>query len=156
MKIRIIAVGRNVNGSEYDLVSDYLRRATVVGKSIGVNKIEIIEIDDRKQKFSNELGKYVFKKRDALSKMISLDSKGDLLTSESFSKIFKYYMIDKVKEISFIIGGPDGLPINILQNVDLSVSFGRMTYPHLLLRVMLLEQIYRATTILSRHPYHRS
>jgi len=156
LKIRIIAVGRNGSGPEYDLTTDYMRRATITGKSIGVNKIEIIEIDDRKQKSFNELGKFLLKKRETLKKMISLDVRGKLLTSESFAELFSSCANEKLNEICFFIGGPDGLPTEILQNVNLSVSFGRMTYPHQLLRAMLLEQIYRATTILSRHPYHRS
>ena len=119
MKIRIIAVGRNSNGPEYNLTTDYMRRATITGKSIGVNKIEIIEIDDRKQKSFNELEKFLFKKREIPKKMISLDVRGKLFTSESFAELFSSYVNEKVNEICFFIGGPDGLPDDILQNVNL-------------------------------------
>ena len=88
-------MGRNGSGPEYDLTTDYMRRAKITGKGIGVNKIEIIEIDDRKQKSFNELGKFLLKKRETLKKMISLDVRGELLTSESFAELFSSYANEK-------------------------------------------------------------
>ena len=88
-------MGRNSSGPEYDLTTDYMRRAKITGKGIGVNKIEIIEIDDRKQKSFNELGKFLLKKRETLKKMISLDVRGELLTSESFAELFSSYANEK-------------------------------------------------------------
>ena len=91
-----------------------------------------------------------------LTKIVSLDSEGDVLTSESFAELLQNLKNDNWKEVLFLIGGPDGIPDEFLMNNNLSISFGRFTYPHLLLRAMLLEQIYRATTILAKHPYHRA
>ncbi len=156
MKIKIVALGRNSNGPEYALVRDYLKRARTIGKGLGINEIEIIEIDDRKQKLPRELNSHLFKKWNSFIKIVPLDSEGDIFTSESFAELLSKLKDDNLKEVLFLIGGPDGIPDEFLINAKFSISFGRFTYPHLLVRAMLLEQIYRATTILTKHPYHRT
>ena len=156
MKIKIVALGRNIGGPEHALVKDYLKRARAIGKSLGINEIEIIELDDWKKKLINELNSQLLKKGNSFVKVISLDSEGDVLTSESFAALLRNLKSDNFKEVFFLIGGPDGIPAEVLINTNLSISFGRFTYPHLLVRAMLLEQIYRATTILAKHPYHRA
>ncbi len=156
MKIRIFAVGRSSKGPECELVKDYLRRAKSIGKTLGITEIEIIEIDGRKHKFLKVIESYTKKKGSTLIKLVSLDNKGNLLTSQSFAEVISHFISEQVTEVLMLIGGPNGLPADIKKKASLSVSFGRLTYPHLLFRVMLLEQIYRATTILSQHPYHKT
>ena len=159
MKIKVIAIGKKNKGPENLLVMKYLNRIQAFGKPLGFSEIQLVEVDDRK---NSSLKDYVAFIQETLNKnrqgirVVVLDSKGQLFTSESFSEILSEFVSERVKEIFFLIGGSNGIPKEILKFADILISFGRLTYPHLLMRVMLLEQIYRATTIIANHPYHRS
>jgi len=87
--------------------------------------------------------------------MIILDEKGENLKSEEFAELLKNIQIHHQGKVGFVVGGPDGLDDEVKTKAQKSLSFGRMTWPHLLVRVMLMEQLYRAQQILKNHPYHR-
>jgi 23S rRNA (pseudouridine1915-N3)-methyltransferase len=85
---------------------------------------------------------------------VLLDPRGETLDSNSFAKRLRGWN-DGGRDAAFVIGGPDGLAPTLSDQADLHFAFGTLTWPHQLVRIMLLEQIYRAITILSGHPYHR-
>jgi 23S rRNA (pseudouridine1915-N3)-methyltransferase len=87
--------------------------------------------------------------------VVALDKSGKSFSSRSFAQLFQDWINEKRKFITFVIGGPEGLDNTILSEVDLKLNMGDQTWPHLLVRCMLLEQIYRAQCILTNHPYHR-
>ncbi len=87
--------------------------------------------------------------------VITLDERGETLTSEAFSTLLKDVQLHHQGKITFVIGGAEGLPQAIKDKATQSLSFGRLTWPHLFVRVMLMEQLYRAQQILKGHPYHR-
>jgi 23S rRNA (pseudouridine1915-N3)-methyltransferase len=86
---------------------------------------------------------------------VILDEKGENLKSEEFAALLKNIQIHHQGKVAFVIGGPDGLSEDVKTKAEKSLSFGRSTWPHLLVRVMLMEQLYRARQILKSHPYHR-
>lgn len=87
--------------------------------------------------------------------LVALDARGKDLSSEAFAAIIERWQVDGRSRAAFVIGGPDGLAEVLRQRADLVIAFGRATWPHLLVRVMLAEQLFRTESILSNHPYHR-
>ena len=158
LKIKLIALGKTKNGPEHNLILDYLKRSKAVGRSYGINEIDIIDVDKRKVTSFKELEEilgYRLKGKGVNNQLVSLDSRGVLMSSLSFSRFITNLIQDGVYQLGFFIGGPDGIPPDVLKTCGTSISFGRFTYPHQLFKVMLLEQIYRATTIMAKHPYHK-
>ena len=88
--------------------------------------------------------------------VIALDREGKTLSSKAFAKRLGCWWNEDIGDIAFLIGGADGLRRDLVQTAQLVLSFGDMTWPHLLARAMLMEQLYRAHTILTGHPYHRA
>ena len=87
--------------------------------------------------------------------LILLDERGEDLASRSLAKHIERFRDNGLQSLCFVIGSADGLDPTLLEQADLRLAFGRATWPHRLMRVMLIEQLYRASTILSGHPYHR-
>ncbi|MGH1398324.1 MAG: 23S rRNA (pseudouridine(1915)-N(3))-methyltransferase RlmH [Alphaproteobacteria bacterium] len=143
MKIDIIAVGSLKKGALYDALQMYLKRM-----QWNVNIIEIKE----SQKNESEL---ILAKTNPSAKIIALDERGTSLPSLKFANKIKEFQNSGASHIQFIIGGADGLSDQIRTRANLLLSFGKQTWPHMLARVMLIEQIYRTQQILSGHPYHR-
>lgn len=142
---QIIAVGRMKKASSFaPAYTEYEKRLK--------GKLELIELDGQTQ--SDELRK-IKDKISLTSPLIVLDEKGKTLSSVAFSKKIADLQQIKPGKIQFVIGGADGLDDEIRQKADVVLSFGKLTWPHMLARVMLIEQIYRAGLILSNHPYHR-
>ncbi len=145
MKIEIIAIGKAKDAHLLALISEYQKRLSY--------EFFIHEIQDRSDQSIEE--KRILEKLKSTSYVIILDEKGKELSSRDFSQSLENIMAQGFKHIQFVIGGADGLTNNVKKRADLSLSFGRQTWPHMLVRLMLIEQIYRAQTILSGHPYHR-
>ncbi len=144
MKIQIIAVGLLKSGPEKALFDQYAKR-------LGY-KLKVVEIDSRQDK---QIPASAYLK--ALSEkdmVIILDEGGENLSSRSFAQKLETYS-QTGKQISFIIGGADGIPDEIKLLATFSLSFGKLTWPHLLVRALFVEQLYRAQQITSNHPYHR-
>jgi 23S rRNA (pseudouridine1915-N3)-methyltransferase len=159
MRIVVAAVGRLKKGSETELSERYRKRAIQTGRQLGIRDVEIIEIRDSR---AADAGKRMIEESIALANVIPqnavvvlLDSRGENLDSAGFASQLARWRVDGRPALVFLIGGADGLATSLHEKADLRLSFGTATWPHQLVRVMLLEQLYRATTILSGHPYHR-
>ncbi len=158
MRIVIAAVGRLKRGPEVELSERYRERAVKSGRGIGLRSLEIVEIAESR---ARDAQRRMLEESIALANVIPegaatvlLDPRGETLDSNSFVKRLRGWN-DGGRDAVFVIGGPDGLAPTLSEQADLHLAFGALTWPHQLVRVMLLEQIYRAITILSGHPYHR-
>ena len=149
-KIDIICVGRIKRGAHYDLVEEYKKR---IQWNVTVHELES-KYTDPHQVQADEAEK-ILKLLNNQAVVIVLDERGDGLKSLDFAKTLENFRNNGENHIQFIIGGADGLTDEIRGKANVLLSFGQQTWPHLLARVMLLEQIYRAQQILAGHPYHR-
>ena len=160
MRIVIAAVGLLKQGPETELSERYRKRAAQTGRNLGLRDVEIIEIRESR---AADATKRMLEESIALANIIPqgaavvlLDGRGDNLDSASLAgQLAKWRSNDRPAAV-FVIGGADGLAPSLRDKADLRISFGAATWPHQLVRVMLLEQLYRATTILTGHPYHRA
>jgi 23S rRNA (pseudouridine1915-N3)-methyltransferase len=160
LRIQVLCVGRLKAGPERQLVARYAERIGPAGRSVGLGPVDIREIaesgarrpDDRKIDEALRIAGLLSEG----STVWALDEKGANLTSEDFSREIAKLRDQGVSTLTFAIGGADGLDESIRQRADRMIAFGALTLPHQLVRVLLIEQIYRATTILSGHPYHRA
>jgi 23S rRNA (pseudouridine1915-N3)-methyltransferase len=159
MRVTVLAVGRLKKGPETELAQRYLKRAEQAGRQIGLRGVEVIEIRESR---ASDAGKRMIEESIALANVtpdgavtIMLDERGDSLSSADFADQFRKWRDAGIPAAVFIIGGPDGLSPSLRDKAKLKLGFGAATWPHQMVRIMLLEQIYRAITILSGHPYHR-
>ncbi len=160
MRIIVAAVGRLKRGPETELAERFRKRAAQTGRPIGLRAVEIVEIRESR---ADDASKRMLEESIALANIIPqgaavvlVDGRGDNLDSASFSsQLTKWRSQDRPAAV-FMIGGPDGLSPSLQDKAELRIAFGAATWPHQLVRVMLLEQIYRAATILTGHPYHRA
>ncbi len=154
MRIDTLAVGRLKAGSgEQELVARYLDRAAAGGRAIGLTGFEVAEIPDGKTADLEAAALLVRLKPG--SRRIVLDERGKTMPSKQFAGIIADWRDQGAPATAFLIGGPDGHGKAARDGADLLLSFGAMTWPHQLVRAMLAEQLYRAVTILTGHPYHR-
>src|SRR3954470_18167645 len=160
MKIAVIAIGRLKQGPERELAERYRERFDDVGRKLGFRGLEIIEIPESR---ARDAATRIAEEAVAVaalvpekSVLVSLDEHGSSIDSATFARHLGRWRDDSVTNNVFIIGGPDGLSPDLRRKSKLTVAFGAATWPHQLVRVMLLEQIYRASTILAGHPYHRT
>ena len=155
MRLRIIAIGRLRNGPEKDLIEDYIARFNRTGRPLGVGPVEFSELEDKKGGGKAAEGALLSKAIPSGAAVIALDEHGTLQTSPDFSQNLARIRDQAPSELIFVIGGADGLAPEVLARADAKLSFGKMVWPHMLARVMLTEQLYRAASILSGGPYHR-
>lgn len=152
MKINIVAVGKIKEKFLIDGIAEYSKRLSAYAV---VNQVEVPEetsVLNVETKSIRE-GERLLEK--ARGFKIGLDSKGLSLDSKGLSKLIHSNMINGISEISFIIGGSNGLSANVKNSCDMLLSFGKFTFPHQLFRLMLYEQIYRSFTIINNTPYHK-
>lgn len=152
MKVTIVCVGKIKEKFFIDAIDEYKKRLT------RFCDFKIIEVDEASKQENlekkNEIeGKLLLEK--CSGKIVSLDSRGKMLSSPEIAEFIKQKKNNSVSEISFVIGGSNGLSKEVLDKSDLILSFGKITYPHQLFRVVLTEQIYRAFTIIDGLPYHK-
>jgi len=148
MKIRIIAVGKLKNSPLLDLCDEYVKRMKW--------SVSVKEIDAPKGSTSAQEAPLILKALGTAAFIIALDERGETYTSPDFAqKISKWGQAAPGNEITFLIGGADGFDNAVREKAKFLMSFGKQTWPHMLVRVMLLEQVYRAQQILAGHPYHR-
>ncbi len=151
MNIVIAAVGKSKPGAERDLFDSYTGR---VPWRIDVKEIEIkkeMAVDARRIREAEALLEAIPEG----ARIIALDERGKNEASDVFAKRLGRWRDDGVRAVAFIIGGADGLDESVRKRADAVVSFGALTWPHMLVRALLSEQLYRAHTILTGHPYHR-
>ena len=152
MRINIIAVGKIKEKYFVDACNEYLKRLT------RFDTVSVMEVPEAPQGKSIEEqnkieGESILNK--ARGYIIAMDIDGKKTSSDNLAKIFDTKKSEGVSEISFVIGGSNGLSPEVKYKADMRLSFSDMTFPHQLFRVMLLEQIYRAETILNHIPYHK-
>ena len=151
MRFLLLAIGRDRQGPTAELVGAYLKRCSW--------RVEAIDIPKRTQgDRERRLADEALKIRQALpagAALIALDERGDDLSSRELAEQIKTFQDDGRQALAFVIGGADGLDPSLIKTANRCLAFGRAVWPHRLVKVMLAEQIYRASTILSGHPYHR-
>jgi 23S rRNA (pseudouridine1915-N3)-methyltransferase len=160
MRVVIAAVGRLKDGPERVLFEKYRARFEAQGQRLGLSPVSWLEIAEspaatperRKHEEAAGLGKLT---RQAEA-MIALDRGGRSITSDGVARLLAKLRDDGTKVAAFAIGGPDGLSRELLATARHTLAFGAITLPHQLARIILVEQLYRASTILAGHPYHRS
>ena len=160
MRIVIAAVGRLKQGPERELSERYRKRAAQSGRALGWRDVEIVEIRESR---AQEPERRMTEESIALASVIPesaitvlLDERGQALDSAGFAAQLNVWRGDNRETAAFVIGGADGLAPSLRQRAALRLAFGAATWPHQLVRIMLLEQLYRAATILGGHPYHRA
>lgn len=159
MRIGVAAIGRLRGGPEADLIDDYAGRIRAMGRAQGVGGFDIRDFEAPKglqgaQRRESE--SVLLASAAGKGKRVVLDERGENLASEALARRIGTWRDNGAPEIVFLIGGADGCGPSLLESADLVLAFGKATFPHLLVRVMLVEQIYRAITILAGHPYHRA
>ena len=159
MKLKVISIGQLKNNPILEIQRDYESRILNLSKSVGIKNLEIRElpiskkssIKERQKEEGKIISQYI--KKDNLN--VFLDGKGENINSVDISQIISKSSFNG-KDLVFFIGSPDGFDKKIIKVANKIISFGRVTWPHKLIRIMLLEQLYRGITILNNHPYHRN
>ncbi|SMH45868.1 23S rRNA (pseudouridine(1915)-N(3))-methyltransferase RlmH [Maritimibacter sp. HL-12] len=156
MRVQIVAVGRLRSGPERVLVDDYLTRFERGGRALGLGPARVIEVDDRKGGGMVAEAQLLEKAIPAGALLCIMDERGQDMTSPDFANRLAAWRDEGRGDVSFVIGGADGIDPALRARADFALSFGKMVWPHMLVRVMLTEQLYRAATILAGVPYHRA
>ncbi len=157
MRIDILAVGRMKAGPERELVSRYLDRAIATGRPLGLSGFVVHEASESRASSADARKAEEARALQPIEGAVRvvLDERGAAPTSEAFADQIAKWRDAGKSAIAFVIGGADGLDHEFMAGADLRLGFSALTWPHQLVRIMLAEQLYRATTILSGHPYHR-
>lgn len=160
MRVLIAAVGRLKHGPERDLAERYRKRAADLGRTIALKGIDLVEV---KESRADNLERRMLEESIAIANVLPqravtvvMDERGENATSGAIAGRLQAWQSAGQGAVAFIVGGADGLAPSLRDRADFTLAFGAATWPHQLLRIMLLEQLYRAVTILARHPYHRA
>lgn len=156
MRVHICSVGRLRAGPERTLVDDYLTRFDRTGRALGLGPASQAEVEDKKRGGIGAEAVLLERATPDGALICVLDEHGKTLSSPKFAEHLQGWRDAGQRDIAFIIGGADGIAPNLQNKADFNLSFGTMVWPHLLVRVMLAEQLYRAVSILSGSPYHRA
>jgi 23S rRNA (pseudouridine1915-N3)-methyltransferase len=160
MRFIVIAVGRLKHGPERELAETYRKRAQAIGRALGMRDLEIIEIresraqDAERRRVEESIA--IANVIPESARIVILDERGDSLDSAALAARLREWRAEDVPAVCFVIGGADGLAASLRERGKLKLAFGAATWPHQLVRVMLLEQLYRAASMLAGHPYHRA
>ena len=156
MRVHICAVGRMKTGPERALIDDYLTRFDRTGRPLGFGPLQLHEVEDRKGGGMEAEAALLDRSLPKGALCAVLDERGQVMPSPDFADLLARWRDAGRGDVAFVIGGADGLAPALRQRADFSLSFGQMVWPHMLVRVMLAEQLYRATSILAGSPYHRA
>jgi 23S rRNA (pseudouridine1915-N3)-methyltransferase len=152
VKLTIAAIGRAGRGPERDLYEHYAGRIRW--------PLTLRELEEKRKLSAAEMikreGELLLAAVPDRAMLVALDRRGKVLDSQAFAGRLRRWRDDSVSDVAFLIGGADGHGEELLERAALVVSFGAMTWPHLLARAMLAEQIYRSQQLLAGHPYHRA
>jgi 23S rRNA (pseudouridine1915-N3)-methyltransferase len=160
MRLQVLGIGKLKAGPEKTLSLEYQTRLEGLGRKAGFAKLTLID-------FAESQGQTAGQRQAEEAKLLAgalppkaftlvLDERGKSFTSGGFSQLLRRHLDQGTQDLAFLIGGPDGHSAETRKTAGQLVSLGEMTWPHRLVRIMLLEQIYRAVTIMVNHPYHRS
>jgi 23S rRNA (pseudouridine1915-N3)-methyltransferase len=159
VKLAVVAVGRLKSGPERQLVERYRERADGVGRSLGFSAVEMVELPEGRgrrdaDRRAEEAGALL--QRIGTGAAIAFDERGRSLASDALAGRIGGWRDEGRPTLHCVIGGPDGLDAAVRDRADLVLSFGALTLPHQLVRVLVVEQLYRVLTIMAGHPYHRA
>ncbi|WP_375616480.1 MULTISPECIES: 23S rRNA (pseudouridine(1915)-N(3))-methyltransferase RlmH [unclassified Bartonella] len=159
MQISIFAVGRMKSGAEQTLVQHYLDRFSKSSGAVGFHLKKLHEISESRAQTAcqrmEEEGKRLIEFLPEKYQLIVLDERGESISSAAFAEKLGFYRDEGIRDVIIALGGPDGHNEQIRNRADFLLSFGFMTWPHQIARILLAEQLYRAVTIANHHPYHR-
>ncbi len=159
MRLDLLCVGRAKAGAEKELSQRYFERANASGRAVGISAVAFREIDESRARRSGvrklEEAKAILAAMIPGAELFAFDEGGKLLGSRDFASHVGKLRDAGAPTLTLVIGGPDGLAAAVRDKASLVLSFGPMTFPHQLARIIAAEQIYRAITILAGHPYHR-
>src|SRR3979409_1783403 len=160
MRLVVIAIGRLKQGPERELAERYRERFDDIGRKLGFRGLEIHEIpESRARDAATRMAEEAAAISAAIperSVLVALDERGENIDSAGFARHLGHWRDQSVANNVFMIGGADGLSPDLRRKAKLGIAFGSATWPHQMVRVMLLEQLYRAATILAGHPYPRA
>ena len=159
MRLQVLGIGKLKSGPEKTLADEYHTRLEGLGRKAGITKLAVID-------FAESQGQTASQRQAEEAKLLAgalppraftvvLDERGKPFTSEGFSQLLQRHLDQGTQDLAFLIGGPDGHSTETRKHAGQLISLSEMTWPHRLVRVMLFEQIYRAVTIVVKHPYHR-
>ena len=160
MRILVAAVGRIKQGPERELAGAYRKRAEAIGRTSGLREFEIVEIresraqDAERRRVEEAIAIANIIPEGAI--LVILDERGESLDSGRLAVLLREWRTEDRPAVCFVIGGADGLAPTLRERATIQLAFGAATWPHQLVRIMLLEQLYRVGTILAGHPYHRA
>jgi len=155
MRLHLCAVGRMRAGPERALIDDYVARFDRTGRALGLGPMTEHEVEDKRGGGMAAEAELLCRAVPAGALLAVLDERGRSLTSRAFAAQLARWRDEGRQDVAFAIGGADGIDPALRDRAGFALSFGAMVWPHLLVRVMLAEQIYRAATILAGGPYHR-
>ncbi|NBV06510.1 MAG: 23S rRNA (pseudouridine(1915)-N(3))-methyltransferase RlmH [Proteobacteria bacterium] len=153
MRITILSIGKFENSPHKAVFENYLKRLKwkVELRELYLKNSRNLSVEKTKE----GEGELILKALKPASKMIVLDEHAEQFTSINFAKLISGFAVAGDSDLTFVIGGSDGLSSTVLQKACLKISFSEMTFPHLMVRAILIEQLYRAQSIIAGHPYHR-
>ncbi len=160
MRVTLAAVGRARQEPEAELFEQYWKRAATIGPRLGFTGFGVNIVENSRRNTAaarlREEAECLRRRLPSPVHKVLLDERGRSLSSDDFAKLISGFRDRPITDIAFVIGGPDGLLPEFRDSAEQRIAFGMQTWPHLLVRGMLAEQIYRALTILAGHPYHRA
>jgi len=156
MRVHVCAVGRLRTGPERALIADYTTRFDRTGRGLGLGPLDMHEVEDRKGSGMGAEATLLDRAIPRGAVVVALDERGQVMDSPEFADRLAGWRDAGRGDVAFLIGGADGLAPDLRARADAALSFGRMVWPHMLARVMLAEQLYRAASILAGSPYHRA
>ncbi|MCK1738008.1 23S rRNA (pseudouridine(1915)-N(3))-methyltransferase RlmH [Bradyrhizobium sp. 138] len=160
MRVAVIAVGRLKQGPERELADRYFERFSEAGGKLGFRGLSVYEVAESRARDTatrmTEEAAAISVHIPEKSILVALDERGQNLESTVFARHLGRWRDEGAGHTIFVIGGADGLSPELRRKAKLAIAFGSATWPHQMVRVMLLEQLYRAATILAGHPYHRA
>ncbi|MDZ4096100.1 MAG: 23S rRNA (pseudouridine(1915)-N(3))-methyltransferase RlmH [Paracoccaceae bacterium] len=156
MRVHLCAVGRLRSGPERALVDDYVMRFDRSGRALGLGPLSLHEVEDKRGGGIEAEADLLARAVPSAALLVILDERGRILSSPEFADHLTNWRDAGHSDLAFVIGGADGIALALRDRADFALSFGRMVWPHMLVRVMLTEQLYRAASILAGAPYHRA
>lgn len=155
MRLHLCVVGRLRKGPEKALIDDYLTRFDRTGRSLGLGPARVVEVEDKKGGGMAAEAELLRRAIPTGAVICCMDERGETLSSPEFATRLARFRDQGRGDMAFVIGGADGIDPALRAEADMALSFSAMVWPHMLARVMLTEQLYRAASILSGSPYHR-
>jgi 23S rRNA (pseudouridine1915-N3)-methyltransferase len=156
VRLHICAAGRLRAGPERQLIDDYVMRVDRTGRALSLGPVTEHEVEDKKNLGMAAEAVLLERAIPAGAMLVTLDERGRVLSSPDFAAQIARWRDAGTQDVAFVVGGADGIAPSLRDRADFSISFGAMVWPHMLVRVMLAEQLYRAATILAGGPYHRA